>query len=130
MRLTKSEWQIMNALWESHPATAREVEERLPETVSWAYTTIKTMLTRLAAKNAVSERKRGNTSVYTPRLSRKAAQRSALGALFDRVLNGALEPLAHFLIEERKLSAEERRRLIEMLDATEAEEGRDDDRNR
>ena len=48
----------------------------------------------------------------------------------DKVLNGALEPLAHFLVEERKLSAEERRRLIEMLDATEAEEGRDDDRNR
>ena len=48
MRLTRSEWQIMNALWEHHPATAREVEERLPETVTWAYTTIKTMLTRLA----------------------------------------------------------------------------------
>ena len=29
MRLTKSEWQIMNALWERYPATAREVEERV-----------------------------------------------------------------------------------------------------
>ena len=58
MKLTESEWQIMNALWQGHPATAREVAERLPNEVSWAYTTIKTMLTRLAAKNAVSEEKR------------------------------------------------------------------------
>ena len=45
MRLSESEWQIMNALWSRHPATAREVAEMLPEEVSWAYTTIKTMLT-------------------------------------------------------------------------------------
>jgi BlaI family penicillinase repressor len=129
MKLTETEWQLMNALWSAHPATAREIAERVPGGERWAYTTVKTMLARLVAKNAVGERKRGNTSVYAPRLSRKAAQRSALGALFDKVLNGALEPLAHFLVEERKLSAEERRRLIEMLDTTEAEEGQDNDRN-
>ena len=57
MKLTKAEWQIMNALWEDHPATARDIMDRLPTGVKWAYTTIKTMLTRLVEKKAVSETK-------------------------------------------------------------------------
>ena len=130
MKLTETEWQIMNALWSGHPATAREIAERIPDGERWAHTTVKTMLARLVAKDAITERKRGNTSVYAPRLSRQAAQRSALRTVFDKVLNGALEPLAHFLVEERKLSAEERRRLIQLLDAMKAEEGQDDGRNR
>ena len=125
MRLTRSEWQIMNALWEHHPATAREVEERLPETVSWAYTTIKTMLTRLAAKEAVSERKRGNTSVYEPVVSRDVARRSALATLIDHAFDGAVEPFLGFVDRERNLSAKQRRELLDVLsreDATGEEE--------
>ena len=73
MRLTDSEWQIMNALWQGHPATAREVADRLPEDVRWAYTTIKTMLSRLVTKQAVSERKQGNASIYEPLVTRERA---------------------------------------------------------
>ncbi|MHC4216037.1 MAG: BlaI/MecI/CopY family transcriptional regulator, partial [Planctomycetota bacterium] len=59
MKLTEAEWLIMNALWHKHPATARQIAERLPAGVKWAYTTIKTMLTRLVEKNALTESKRG-----------------------------------------------------------------------
>ncbi len=27
MKLTDAEWQLMNALWKDHPATARQIEE-------------------------------------------------------------------------------------------------------
>ena len=30
-QLSEAEWQIMKALWKDHPATAREIAERLPE---------------------------------------------------------------------------------------------------
>jgi BlaI family penicillinase repressor len=69
MKLSEAEWQIMNALWKRSPATARDLIEYLPKDTNWAYTTIKTMLSRLLSKHAVSERKRGNTSVYEPLLS-------------------------------------------------------------
>jgi len=29
MKLTQAEWHLMNALWKGHPATAREISERL-----------------------------------------------------------------------------------------------------
>jgi BlaI family penicillinase repressor len=115
MKLTKTEWQVMNALWERHPATAREVAERLPADVNWAYTTIKTLLTRLLGKGAVSERKRANASVYQPLVSRQKARRSALRALADQAFDGAFGPLLHFLVEDQNLSPKQRRELIEAL---------------
>jgi predicted transcriptional regulator len=119
MRLTKSEWQIMKALWESHPATAREISERLPEDTTWAYTTIKTMLTRLVGKKAVSERKRANTSVYEPLIERDDAQRSAVATLIESAFDGAVEPFLGF-VANSTLSSKERKRLLEMLDREDA----------
>jgi len=116
MRLSESEWQIMNALWEHHPATTREVCEQLPDDVSWAYTTVKTMLTRLAAKGAVSETKKGNTSHYAPLVSREKARRTALSRLLDLAFGGAVEPMIHFLANEQELSESQRRELIEILE--------------
>ncbi len=115
MKLTEAEWLIMNALWGKYPATAREVAGRLPAEVNWAYTTIKTMLTRLIEKKAVSERKRGNTSVYEPRLSRRKAQIRAVRSLADVAFDGAFGPLMHFLVEEEKLTSRQRRELVNVL---------------
>ncbi len=116
MKLSDAEWQIMNALWKKHPATARELMEEIPPDNNWAYTTVKTMLTRLISKNAVSEYKRGNTSVYEPLVSQQKARTGALKSLVDKVLGGKLEPVMHYLVEERKLSEKERRKLIRLLE--------------
>jgi BlaI family transcriptional regulator, penicillinase repressor len=115
MKLSESEWQIMNALWERYPASARDILERLPENVNWAYTTLKTMLTRLVGKTVISERKRANTSIYEPRLTREKAQRNALRVLMDQAFDGAMGPLMHFLIEDQKLSNKQREELIQLL---------------
>lgn len=116
MKLTDPEWELMSALWKRHPATARDVIEHLPDENRWAYTTVKTMLTRLAQKGAITEKKRGAISVYEPLISQQMARTHALRNLFEKVLDGAVEPVMHFLIEEKKLSAKERQRLIEMLE--------------
>ena len=115
MKLTKAEWQIMNALWEKHPATARDVMERLPAGVKWAYTTIKTMLTRLVEKQAVSEAKQGNTSVYDPLVSQRKARISAFRSLVDQAFDGAMGPLVHFLVEEKQLTPKQQAELVTLL---------------
>jgi len=130
MKLSDAEWQIMNALWKKHPATTRELMEQIPAENDWAYTTVKTMLTRLISKNAVSEHKRGNTSVYEPLISEQKARVGALKAFMEKALDNALEPVLHYLVEERKLSAKERRKLIQYLEAMDkTEEGKDHDNN-
>jgi BlaI family penicillinase repressor len=123
MKLTEAEWQIMNALWQEHPATARQIMGRLPVGVNWAYTTIKTMLTRLVEKKAVRETKQGNTSVYDPLVSQRKARLSALRSLLDQAFDGTMGPLVHFLAEEKQLSAEEREELARILESEEQDKG-------
>jgi BlaI family penicillinase repressor len=123
MRLSDAEWQLMNALWADHPATAREIADRLPAEIDWAYTTIKTMLARLEKKRAVSAAMRGNTSVYTPLVARDEARRSALRNLIDQAFGGGVQPLLAFLARDDKLSDRERRELARILADEERKEG-------
>jgi BlaI family penicillinase repressor len=115
MKLTEAEWQVMNALWEKYPATARDVMDRLPKGVNWAYTTIKTMLNRLVDKNAVTENKNGNTSFYKPMVTRKKARSKAFKSLLDVAFDGAMGPLVHFMIEEQKLSKKQKEEILKVL---------------
>ena len=115
MRFSDAEWQIMKALWRCQPATVRDLIEQLPPGVDWAYTTVKTMLTRLESKRAVSEHKNKNVSVYKALISPEIARRSALSGLLNQAFDGAMEPLLHFLVRERKLTKKERRQLVQLL---------------
>ncbi len=120
MKLTDAEWLIMNALWIKSPATAREVADRLPARVTWAYTTIKTMLSRLVNKKIVAEEKRGKASVYEPFMVQSKARKGALKSFVDSALGGAVGPLVHYLVEEKQLSEKQRRQLEEILQEEES----------
>ena len=124
MKLTQAEWQIMNALWESHPATARDVMGRLPAGVQWAYTTIKTMLSRLVEKQAVSESKQGNTSMYSPLVSQRKARLSAFRSMLETAFDGAMGPMVHFLIEEKQLTPKQKKELMAVLQSEDKGKGK------
>jgi BlaI family penicillinase repressor len=115
MQLSDGEWKIMNALWRRGSATARELLDDLRGETAWAYTTAKTMLSRMAEKGAVRERKQGNVSVYEPALSQRQARRFALHGLIDRAFDGAFGPLMQHLVAEERLGAKDRAALRRML---------------
>jgi len=116
LQLSDAEWKVMHAVWSRTPATARDVLDELEGETGWAYTTVKTMMTRLVEKRALKTRMRGNTSVYEPALTRDRAQRSALRALVDKAFGGALGPMVHFLVADEKLSKKERREILRRLE--------------
>ena len=116
MHLTEAEWKLMDGLWADAPASARELLDRLGPDAGWAYTTVKTMLTRLVEKGALDERARGRESVYVPRVTRKQARRSAVRALIERAFGGTAGAFVHHLVAHERLSAKEKARLRAMLD--------------
>lgn len=122
MKLSEGEWQIMKALWRCQPATVRDLIAHLPSDVDWAYTTVKTMLTRLEAKRAVGERKIKNVSVYEALVSPQTARGSAWSSFLNQAFDGAMEPLLHFLVRERKLTKKQRRQLAQLLEEEERKE--------
>ena len=127
MKLTESEWQIMNCLWERYPATARGISERLPKEVKWAYTTIRTLLSRLVDKGAVREYKQGMTSQYEPVLKQADAQRSAFKTLLNQAFDGAFGPMLHFLVNDQSLTETQRQELAKALEAQSKKKGESHD---
>ena len=84
MRFSDAEWRVMQVLWQHAPVTARDILEHLGPKAEWAYTTVKTMLTRLVAKGAVGEELRANVAIYQPKVTRLSARRSAVRSLVER----------------------------------------------
>ena len=56
-RINDSEWSILQVLWEQERATATEVAHELADLRGWAYSTVKTLLDRMAEKGLVSARR-------------------------------------------------------------------------
>lgn len=105
----------MNVVWRKNPATVRAVVEGLGRSNRWAYTTVKTLLTRLAAKGALRVTKTGNASVFAPILQRSQARRTALASLVNAAFDGALLPMLNFLLDDQKLTDRDRAALEEAL---------------
>ena len=114
MKLSEAEWKVMTVVWRRHPVSARGVLESLPRGTDWAYTTVKTLLTRLVRKGALKETREGQAALYTPAVSEQQARRSAVRGLMQRAFGG-YAPMLHFLLEEDELSESDRRELKRLL---------------
>ncbi|GJM22696.1 MAG: BlaI family transcriptional regulator [Planctomycetota bacterium] len=119
MNLSDAEWKVMQVLWSEQPATARVLLDALGSDTEWAYSTLKTLLARLVEKGAVSARTEGRQRVYSAKLKKQRARKTALSGLLGKAFDGHWGNLFHHVIEEQKLSAADRERLREMLRALE-----------
>ena len=107
------------------PDRYEAVLERLEGQADWAYTTVKTMLTRLEEKGAISSYMKRNTAMYEPILTRRKARSFALQDLMDRAFDGAFGQMLHFLVSDEELSAKEREELLRLADGSNKEGSHD-----
>jgi predicted transcriptional regulator len=95
--LAPFELDCMNALWPLGEATVKQVQEWLLARRPRAYTTIMTILDRLAQKGIVSRRKVGRAYLYRASLQAAEAQQSAVQHLVAGFFGGSREALAAHL---------------------------------
>jgi predicted transcriptional regulator len=91
------ELQCLRALWDLGEGNVRQVREALSPNRSLAYTTIMTVLDRLARRGAVARRKVGRSFLYAPVVSRDALRRRALEELLDSFFGGSEAELLSYL---------------------------------
>ena len=107
-RITDAELDVMEALWGAdEPLTAAEIAERVDQTRDWTLATVKTMLSRLAAKGAISYRVEGRRFLYSPALERQSYVGSESRRFVDKLFGGRLSPLVARLAEEDSLDDED-----------------------
>ncbi len=97
----------MEVLWAKSPLPASDIAEALAAQKKWNIKTIKTLLSRLVDKQALSTTKDGRRFLYTPLISRERYAAKAARSLSDRLFGGRAAPLVAHLAEGDGLSAED-----------------------
>ena len=108
VRISDAELEVMEALWAARqPLTAAEVAERIDPDRGWSLPTVKTMLSRLAAKGALKHREDGRRFLYSPAIQRDAYVGNESRRFVDKLFGGRLSPLVASLAEEQALDDED-----------------------
>lgn len=106
-KLSRLEFEIMEALWTHGESSIREIQEGFPSKKRPAYTTIQTTVYRLEAKQIVRRVKKvGNFHIFAATVSRNAAQRRLIDDLLA-LFGGRTQPLMAHLVESGKLTLED-----------------------
>jgi predicted transcriptional regulator len=95
--LAPLELDCMNALWRLGEATVRDIHAALAPSRPRAYTTIMTILDRLAQKGVVERQKSGRAWLYKAQLSADQARTHAVTRLVEGFFQGSTEALASHL---------------------------------
>jgi BlaI family penicillinase repressor len=92
--LAPLELDCLRALWPMGEGTVRDIREALRARTPRAYTTIMTILDRMARKGIVSRRKAGRAWIYSPNISAANARARAIERLVEHFFAGSPEALA------------------------------------
>ena len=108
---------IMRIIWDRKQATVRDVQEELTRRgMNLAYTTVMTVMARLATKRMLSRKRSGRSFVYHARVSADEFRENAARSLAQRLVGG-FESLgiASFVKEVANVGPERLRELQKLI---------------
>jgi len=120
--LGETEMDVLHHVWALGEATVADVRERILVDREVAYTTVMTVMKKLAEKGYLDYYKEGRSYVYHAAQEPDKVQHNLLRRLMDKVFHGSPSALVQTLVKQEDLSDEERRELKTIIQALEAEE--------
>lgn len=85
------EADVMEYVWDSGQCTVRDVHEHLCRVRELAYTTVMTVMARLATKGILLREPEGNSYVYMPAMTREEYVSRVVGEVLDALLSSHSE---------------------------------------
>ena len=122
--LSRRERQIMDILFKRGRATAAEVMNDLPGSLSDS--TVRTHLRILEEKGHVRHEEEGLKFIFLPTASKSVVRRSALRHLIETFYDGSAEKVVAALVgsEATRLTREELKRIADLVEKARKEEER------
>jgi predicted transcriptional regulator len=93
------ELDCLKALWNLGEGNVKQVRDLLAADRELAYTTVMTVLDRLARRGGVQRRKVGRSFVYVPVLTQEGVRRLAVRELLECYFDGSTDQLRDYLEE-------------------------------
>ncbi len=119
--LANAELAVMDLLWQSDdPMTARQIREQLyPDATKAQHGTVQRLLQRLEDKGYVERDRTIGVHFFSATISRQTYAGQQLESLADKLTAGSFTPLITHLVEEKKISRVEIKRIRDILDGKE-----------
>jgi BlaI family penicillinase repressor len=115
--VTDAELAVLQLLWERGPAAVRQLADVLyPGGGASEYATAHRLLERLEAKGYVRRQKSEGIYLFRAARDREAVLGEQLETLVERMCGGSLQPLLSTLIKSKRLTADELRELLDMVE--------------
>ena len=109
------EAEVMEAIWEKEECSVREIYEHLRSKRKIAYTTVMTIMTRLAEKELLLKEKQGPAFIYRPALTREQFNQKVTSKVITGLLDGFGKGVLAQLIEETGKASPEALEELEKL---------------
>jgi len=114
--LTQRELEVMHVFWNRGQSTVADVRDQLSQAGrDLAYTTVATLVRILSQKGFLRQTNRERPFVYRPVRSFEEVSGTLLGDVVQQVFRGSHEQLLLRLLQQRKLTAQERAVLESIL---------------
>jgi len=115
MKVSDSELKLLEILWQESPLTVGQVIERVQKHTDWHANTIKTLLTRITKKQAVTRRKDGGRFFYSASISRDEVLMQESEGFLSKYFGGKVAPFVAHFNKTNKLSTKEIEELETIL---------------
>jgi len=115
IRISESEWEIMNIVWSRSPIAASDIVEELAAKKGWHPRTIRTLVDRLVKKRALTFEVEGKRYLYRPKIQMDTCVRQASQGFLQRVFGGEPASMLMHLVEHAELSSDEIAQLKRIL---------------
>ncbi|MBD8922474.1 MAG: BlaI/MecI/CopY family transcriptional regulator [Clostridia bacterium] len=115
--ITDAELEIMKELWENKQLSLNELTEKLNEKEPRNKNTIKTLLYRLIEKGAVkSINKNQKENKFKANISKEKYLKKENQSFLNKLYNGNTSNMLLNFVENKEISKEELKKLIEMIE--------------
>ena len=112
--IAETEWKVMEVIWENPGATFGDIKNELIGT-GWSDSTIKTLLRRLVAKDALGFEDDDGRYKYRALVSQDECRLKETKNLINRIYNGSVKMLMTNLVSDSGLSDDEAAKLMDII---------------
>ncbi|HCA08970.1 MULTISPECIES: BlaI/MecI/CopY family transcriptional regulator [unclassified Chryseobacterium] len=115
IKLTGSEKNLMEILWEKKHTFMKDILDAYPEPKP-AATTIATLLKRMQNKDLVGYKLYGNSREYYPKVEKGEYFNEEMTSMIDRFFNSSVTQFASFFTSNAKFSQKQLKELRDIID--------------
>ncbi len=109
------EADVMKIVWNSDEVTVRNVYEKLRLEKDLAYTTVMTIMSRLADKQLLKKQSRGNVFIYSSAISEEEFASQVASEVLDGLLEDFAEPAISHIVDTLSSKDENKLSRLEQL---------------